>query len=190
MENTDCLAESQRDWKEGIDMDATGRRTATDDVNKLIQRRYGESPRERLDYIKHFSMASTDGFNPDEISWVNDRIGVTDLVGAFVAAAEGHFVVNVAGETDSPCDIKEPVDPRVGPQALRETLDRIADEMHNVIETTDKKVVVHCYMGMERSVLSVVWYLHRYEGKTIDAAYQIVANVRPIAIDHRSWIAA
>ena len=170
-------------------MNSTARRTATDDVNKLIQRRYSETPRERLDYINHFSMASTDGFNPDEISWVNDRIGVTDLVGAFVAAAEGNFVINVAGETDSPCDIKEPEDPRIGPEALRETLDRIADEMHNVIETTDKKVVVHCYMGMERSVLSVVWYLHRYEGKTIDAAYQIVANVRPIAIDHRSWIA-
>jgi hypothetical protein len=173
-----------------MEMNSTARRTATDDVNKLIQRRYGESPRERLDYIKHFSMASTDGFNPDEISWINDRIGVTDLVGAFVATAEGNFVINVAGETDSPCAFKEPVDPRVGPEALRETLDRIADEMHNVIETTDKKVVVHCYMGMERSVLSVVWYLHRYEGKTIDAAYQIVANVRPIAIDHRSWIEA
>ena len=187
---TDSLVGPQKDLEVRMDMDSTGRQTATGDMNKLIERRYGEGPGERFDYIKHLSIGSTDGFNPDEISWVNDRIGVTDLVGAFVAAAEGHFVINVAGETDSPCDIKEPVDPRVGPQALRETLDRIADEMHNVIETTDKKVVVHCYMGMERSVLSVVWYLHRYEGKTIDAAYQIVANVRPIAIDHRSWIAA
>ena len=171
-------------------MDSTDIHTATNDANKLIERRSGESPRRRLDYIKHFSMASTDEFDPDEISWINDRIGVTDLVGAFVAAAEGHYVINVAGETESPCDIKEPVDPQVGPEVLRETLNFIADEIHNVIKITNKKVVVHCYMGMERSVLSVVWYLKRYQGKTIDEAYRIVANVRPIAIDHRSWVAA
>ena len=171
-------------------MNSTDIQTTTTDANKLIEQRYGESPRERLDYIKQFSMASTDEFDPDEISWINDRLGVTDLVGAFVAADQGHFVINVAGETESPCDFREPVDPRVGPEALRETLNFITDEIHNVIKTTDKKVVVHCYMGMERSVLSVVWYLKRYHGKTIDEAYQIVANVRPIAIDHRSWIAA
>ena len=73
---------------------------------------------------------------------------------------------------------------------LRTTLDRIADEIHNVLDATKKKVVVHCYMGMERSVLSVVWYLHRYEGKTIDEAYRLIGNVRPIAIDRRSWIEA
>ena len=99
-------------------------------------------------------------------------------------------VINVAEETDSPCDIKEPQDPRIGPVVLRETLNLVADEIHNVIETTKRRVVVHCYMGMERSVLSVVWYLNRYKAKMIEEAYRIVGNVRPIAIDHRSWFAA
>ena len=166
------------------------RQTNIGKVTELIEQHYGESPRERLDYTKGGFIGLPDEFDIDEISWVSGRLGVTNLVGAFVAAAEGHFVINVAEETDSPCDIKEPVDPRVGPVALRETLNLVADEIQKVIETTKKRVVVHCYMGMERSVLSVVWYLNRYEGKTIEEAYRIVGNVRPIAIDHRSWVAA
>ena len=162
----------------------------TDSIYELIEQYYGESPRERLDYIKGGFIGLPNEFDIDEISWINDRIGITDLVGAFFAADEGHFVINTAEEIDSPSDAKETVDPRVGPAVLRTTLDRIADEIHNVLDATKKKVVVHCYMGMERSVLSVVWYLHRYEGKTIDEAYRLIGNVRPIAIDRRSWIEA
>ncbi len=171
-------------------MSNTNMKPTTDSINEFIEQYYGESPGERLDYIKAGFMGSPGRFDPDEISWINDRIGITDLVGAFVAANEGHFIINTAAEIDSPCDLKEPVDPRVGPVALRETLDRIAEQIHRTLETTNKKVVVHCYMGMERSVLSTVWYLNKYQGKTIDEAYRIVASVRPIAIDHRSWIAA
>ena len=53
---------------------------------------------------------------------------------------------------------------------------------------TDKKVVVHCAMGIERSVLSVVWYLHKYHSMTINEAYDTVGNARPIAADRQCWI--
>ena len=168
--------------------DTYNKARTTDSINGFIRQFYGESPGERLDYVKGGFIGSPGKFDPDEISWINNRIGVTNLVGAFVAADKGHFLINTAEEIDSPCDLKEPVDPRVGPAALRETLDRIAKQIHNALETTNKKVVVHCYMGMERSVLSVVWYLNRYMEKSIDEGYRIVSNIRPIAIDHRSWI--
>ena len=169
-------------------MTGTYKKTDPDSINEFIRQVYGESPSERLDYLEGGFMESPEEFDPDEISWICNRIGVTNLVGAFIAADRGHFIINTAEEINSPCDLKMPVDPRVGPAALRKTLDQIAEQIDNTLETTNKKVVVHCYMGMERSVLSVAWYLNRYRGKSIDEAYRIVANVRPIAIDHRSWI--
>jgi protein-tyrosine phosphatase len=42
-------------------------------------------------------------------------------------------------------------------------------------------------MGIERSVLSVAWYLHRYKDMTLDEAYDHIRKVRPIALDRRHW---
>jgi len=56
------------------------------------------------------------------------------------------------------------------------------------IKKRKQKVVVHCYMGMERSVLSVVWYMHKYLGMGIDQAYEQIFMNRPIAADRRHWI--
>lgn len=160
----------------------------TNEINQFIQQRYGENPRDRLDYINHLSINPDEDFDPDEISWITNRIAITNLVGAFKAAEEGYYIINTAGEIDSPRQVKKVVDPRVGPKKLREVLDSIADEIERVLTTTNNKIVVHCYMGMERSVLSVVWYLTRYKGKSIDEAYFEVGSIRPIAIDHSSWV--
>ena len=43
-------------------------------------------------------------------------------------------------------------------------------------------------MGMERSALCVMWYLHKYRGKTVDQAYEEIQDIRPIVLDRRSWI--
>jgi protein-tyrosine phosphatase len=43
-------------------------------------------------------------------------------------------------------------------------------------------------MGMERSVLAVVWYLYNYQDMTIDEAYDVVGWKRPIAADRREWV--
>ena len=52
----------------------------------------------------------------------------------------------------------------------------------------DTKVVVHCAMGMERSPLTVVWYLHKHHDKTIDEAYDMVQSARAVVVDRREWI--
>ena len=60
--------------------------------------------------------------------------------------------------------------------------------MRQAIDGQGREVVVHCAMGMERSVLSVVWYLHVDAGMTVDEAYDMVFEARPIACDRRHWI--
>ena len=66
---TDSLVGPQKDLEVRMDMDSTGRQTATGDMNKLIERRYGEGPGERLDYIKGGFMGAPGAFHIDEISW-------------------------------------------------------------------------------------------------------------------------
>ena len=62
-----------------------------------------------------------------------------------------------------------------------------SDRMDEILGQPNGKVAVHCRMGMERSVLSVVWFLVSIRGMTIDAAYTQVKNRRPIALDQREW---
>ena len=58
----------------------------------------------------------------------------------------------------------------------------IADHINN-----GEKVVVHCMAGIERSVLTVAWFLknHLMFG-TLDNAYAHIQRVRPIA-ERRDW---
>ena len=154
-----------------------------------VKQEAGQSPRGRMGYLSRWSSFDVpDEFDPDEISWVTDRIGITDLPGAFTAASEGHYVVNTADEIVSPADLKVVVDPREGPEALRATLTRIADAIDAELSGSENKVVVHCYMGMERSVIAVVWYLHKFHGLSLNDAYDKVGASRPIAVNHSSWI--
>ena len=71
---------------------------------------------------------------------------------------------------------------------MRKCLDEIVEQMRQATDGQGREVVVHCAMGMERSVLSVVWYLHLDTGMTIDEAYDMVFAARPIAVDRRHWI--
>ena len=154
-----------------------------------VKREGAQTPRVNMAYLSRWSSYEVpDGFDPDEISWVTDRIGITDLPGAFTAADEGHYVVNTADEIESPSDLKIVVDPREGPKALRGTLTKIADAIDAELSKGEQKVVVHCYMGMERSVISVVWYLHRFHGLSLNDAYDRVGAARPIAVNHSRWI--
>ena len=97
------------------------------------------------------------------------------------------YIVNTADEVTTPCDFKLAVEPHEGPQAVRETLDILADVIHEQIQSTSNNVVVHCFAGMERSVLTCVWYLHKYQDMTIDYAYQVIYDERPVILDRRYW---
>ena len=67
------------------------------------------------------------------------------------------------------------------------TLEAIVDMMEMAM-VANQKVVVHCSMGMERSVLATVWYLVRNKRMSLDNAYSLVRSVRPIATDRRKWL--
>ena len=145
-----------------------------------------------------------DDFDINEISWVTPRIGITDFEGSIDAVAKGYHTTNVAGELDSPAQIQIAVEPYSG--TVRETLDGLAEIIDEYVsEYTElidddgdhfyehkgykpNKVVVHCAMGIERSPLTVVWYLHKYEGLTLDEAYALVRKARPVAVERRYWI--
>ena len=128
------------------------------------------------------------GFDLDTISWVTPRLAVTDMDGAHgVCGDPGIYVINTADEVTTPCDFKLAVEPHEGPEAVRDTLDVLADVIHEQMDATDNNVVVHCFAGMERSVLACVWYLHKYQHMSIDYAYQVIYDERPIILDRRYW---
>ena len=126
-------------------------------------------------------------FDIDDIHWVIDRVGITDFEGCSEAVVRNYFTINVAGELDSSAQIQADIDPGSG--KVKKELDKLVVLMHKALtDNDDTKVVVHCAMGMERSPLTVVWYLHKYQDKTIDEAYEMVQNARPVAVDRRDWI--
>lgn len=137
----------------------------------------------------NFVRVSDAQFDLDTISWVTPRLAVTDMNGAqTVFGEEEFFVINTAREIDVPCNYKLAIAPfRDSKEEVRSALNTLAELIHEQIETTPNKVVVHCFAGMERSVLTVVWYLHRYRKLSIDDAYQTVTKVRPVALDRREW---
>ena len=125
-------------------------------------------------------------FNVDDIHWVTDRIGITDYEGSTEAVIKGYYVINVASEVPSSADILIDINPGSG--NVKQCLNELADQMEKILTSTNNKIVVHCAMGMERSPLTVVWYLHKYLGMTLDEAYSIVSSSRESTIDRRSWI--
>jgi len=128
-----------------------------------------------------------DDFDIDDIHWVTDRVGITDFEGCSEAVIRNYFTINVAGELDSSAQIQADIDPGSG--KVQKELDTLIVLMHKALtDNDDTKVVVHCAMGMERSPLTVVWYLHKYHDKTIDEAYKMVQDARPAAVDRRDWI--
>jgi len=142
----------------------------------------------RFERLKHLvERPISDEFNIDDIHWVTHRIGITDYEGCTEAVVKGYVVINVAGELNSTAQIKTDINPDKGP--VRSTLDGLATLINKILtESDDAKIVVHCAMGMERSPLTVVWYLYKYQDKTLDEAYQIVKAARESTIDRRSWI--
>jgi len=66
-------------------------------------------------------------------------------------------------------------------------LDEFADFVDKLL-SEGKKVLVHCGMGVERSPLAVVWYLHKKKGMSVAEAYRYVMNRRSVVADRSSWL--
>ena len=129
-------------------------------------------------------------FDPDELSWVTIRLGITDWEGAEEASLTGCYVINVAPELRQVTNDFDDI--TIGFDALGKlepALDRCAKHIHEKLtENPDAKIVVHCAMGMERSPLAIVWYLHRYKNMGFNDAYRKLTDARPIVLDRRGWI--
>ena len=156
----------------------------------MTPQRYIDSPsRERVQEMEWWIVEDGGSvpkdFDIDSISWVTPRIGITDFEGSVESVEKGYTTINVAGELDSPAQIQIAVEPNRG--QVRETLDKLADIINEAVKD-DTKVVVHCAMGIERSPLTVVWYLYKYQNLTLDEAYALVRKARPVAVERRYWI--
>jgi protein-tyrosine phosphatase len=166
--------------------------TKEKEVNKIMMYQKMTPSKSRVESLKRYAVVPVpDDFDPDVISWVMEDIAITDWEGGLKAKDLGHYVINVAEEVRSNADAKMPVNPPNSKSeviATRDDVERVADRINDVLEDGNQKVVVHCYMGMERSVLSVVWYMHKYMGMGIDEAYEQICMNRPIAADRRHWI--
>jgi len=63
-------------------------------------------------------------------------------------------------------------------EPIRENLDRVADLIEQA-RANDQLVIVYCGHGVRRGPLAAAWYLHRYEGLTLEEAFARIAAVRP-----------
>ena len=134
-----------------------------------------------------FSEDVIQNFNPAIISWVAERIGITAEDGVAQALADGHFVINTAKEIHNDAQVKMEVEPGSG--TVLNTLNSIAELTTRILSTTNQKVVFHCAMGMERSVLACIWFMASQWRMRIDQSLQQIQKHRPIALDRTDWIA-
>jgi len=66
-------------------------------------------------------------------------------------------------------------------------LDKVAD-LVNAAHRRGEPALVFCGHGVRRGSLGGAWYLHRFEGATLDAAFERVAAVRPQIERPREWM--
>lgn len=138
---------------------------------------------------------NTPRFSPATISWITDNIAVTSREGAEQARRDGHFIINTAAELSTKAHVKIPIffhteDVPVGysgPNTNVRQFKAIQAVMESVLANPGQKVVVHCAMGMERSVTSVVWYLAHTTDMTLQESLALVQSKREIAQD-RLWL--
>ena len=73
------------------------------------------------------------------------------------------------------------------PFTLTDKMDEAADWIHDRI-VEGQNVLVHCAYGVERSPLTVAWYLMRYEGLNLTEAYETVLSQHPQAQYQGTWL--
>ena len=144
---------------------------------------------DQLEAISRYYPIPTD-FDVDTISWITDDVAITSVGGAEEALLdEGCFVINVAKEIFNDAHACIPIDHHAEDvERQRVTVGLVSATIQRELGHTGRKVVVHCHMGMERSVLAVAWWLHSYKNMSLDEAYGLISQKRPIALDRREWI--
>lgn len=72
--------------------------------------------------------------------------------------------------------------------ASKDVLTQITGLVSALLLNTDKNVLLHCYVGMERSALAATWFLHQTEGLSLQDAFAKVKAGRDIAADRLFWL--
>ena len=125
----------------------------------------------------------------DKISWVTPVLGITGYAGVedierFQYGLDKDYIINTAGEINNQADVKLPVEPSMGTKTTLRRVDMIAEIIHEQLYSfkrlpSEYKVIVHCAMGMERSILAVAWYLQKYENHSLTAPIRRYTTYAP-----------
>ena len=110
---------------------------------------------------------------------------VTGHDGVLDAAMKLHYIINVTEDLESVANLQ------IGIKAYAEDVEDDLDLIALAISQKMKRgwsVTVHCALGMERSCLAVAWYMSKYCKMTLDDAYDLIAERRPIAVDRREYL--
>ena len=144
------------------------------------------SPRYAEDKQYARFLESAPDFEPSELSEIVDGLFITSRDGVDAAMMASHFIINVTqnGELDTYYDAQISIYPDDRTNIIRlKTLALLIKELL----AANCPVTVHCSMGMERSVLTVAYYLHTEMDMSLDQAYAAIVERRPIAFDLRDW---
>lgn len=76
---------------------------------------------------------------------------------------------------------------KLGVCAIPDSMDQAAQWIHDQL-SEGERVLVHCAYGIERSPLTVVWYLMRYKDVNFKQAYDLVMARRPEAQYRGGWM--
>jgi protein-tyrosine phosphatase len=125
-----------------------------------------------------------------DYDWITDRLAV----GGFVHESHDElpFDAILSLETSAPAVLRDLVTSGRIDYQWRSIVDGICHESHGEVVrrfdeaaaqidrwlTDDKRVLVHCYAGVSRSVTAVVWYFVRYHSLCWDEAMQLVRGRR------------
>jgi predicted protein tyrosine phosphatase len=127
-----------------------------------------------------------------DFHWIDDHVAI----GGFVTQSDHlPFDAILSMETHAPPGVRdlvhsETVDyqwrsiidgiPYEGHEEIVRRFDSAAEQIHQWVES-DKRVLVHCFAGVSRSVTAVIWYLMRYRGMTWDEALAMIRASRAVA---------
>jgi protein-tyrosine phosphatase len=66
-------------------------------------------------------------------------------------------------------------------------MDEAADYIHEHL-SVDNPLLVYCAVGMERSPLTIAWYLRKYHSMTFAEAYTLMHAKRSIVENREHWL--
>ncbi len=130
-----------------------------------------------------------------ELSRIFDDLWIGDMVdGQSAKPTQAVLCVMWPGEPGQshPCHRIVTTEPLADGRSVRVVPSRMDEAARWIFEQRQagRSVLVHCAFGVERSPLTVVWYLMRKHQLTLQEAYDVVCWCRPVAARRLHWLPA